>query len=115
MQMMDSMKRMIKGQGLEGESGETGNQVALLEVTEEKEKCERVMTQGNSSTEESRNGKETVERSSSEDRGNDLEIEGEHGTDEEETGRELWDRTGIRPDTQMLATHSYQKKPDGSV
>ena len=57
MQMMDSMKRMIKGQGLEGESGEKGNQVALLEVTEEKEKCERVMTQGNNWTEKKPEGK----------------------------------------------------------
>ena len=63
-QMMDIMKRMITGQKLEEESGET-----RLEVTEEKEKCERVMTPGNSSTEESRNGKETAERSSSGDRG----------------------------------------------
>ena len=50
--MMDSMKRMITGQGLEEESGGTGDQVARLEVTEENEKCERVMTSGNSSTEE---------------------------------------------------------------
>ena len=81
-QMMDSIKRMITGQGLEEESRETGDQVARLEETEEKEKCERVMTPGNSSTEESRKGKETAERSSSE-----IEMEGEHGTEEEETGR----------------------------
>ena len=35
--MMDSMKRMISGQGLEEESGETGDQVARREETEEKE------------------------------------------------------------------------------
>ena len=81
-QMMDSIKRMITGQGLEEESRETGDQVARLEETEDKEKCERVMTPGNSSTEESRKGKETAERSSSE-----IEMEGEHGTEEEETGR----------------------------
>ena len=68
-QMMESMKRMITRQGLEEERGETGIQVARLEETEEKDKCGRVMTPGNSSTEESRNGKETAERSSSEDRG----------------------------------------------
>ena len=51
-QMMDSMKRMITGLGLEEESGETGDQVARLEVSEEKEKCERVMTPGNSSTDD---------------------------------------------------------------
>ena len=59
-QIMDSMKRMTTGQGLEEESGETGDQVARLEVSEEKEKCERVMAPGNSSTEESRNGKATA-------------------------------------------------------
>ena len=41
-------------------------------------------------TEESRKGKETAERSSSEDRGIDIEMEGEHGTEEEETGRQFF-------------------------
>ena len=36
--------------------------MARLEEADEKEKCERVMTPDNSSTEESRNGKETAER-----------------------------------------------------
>ena len=114
-QMMESMKRMITRQGLEEERGITGIQVARLEETEEKEKCERVMTPGNSSTEESRNGKETAERSSSEDMGTLIEIEGEHGTDGEETDRQLLDGKGIRPGTQMLATHRYKKNPDGPV
>ena len=48
-QMMDSLKRMITGQGLEEENGETG------EETEEKR--EPVMTPGNSLTEESRKGR----------------------------------------------------------
>ena len=89
--------------------------MARLEETEEKEKCERVMTPGNSSTEESRNGKETAERSSSEDRGTLIEIEGEHGTGGEETDRQLLDGKGIRPGTQMLATHRYKKNLDGPV
>ena len=112
---MESMKRMITRQGLEEERGITGIQVARLEETEEKEKCERVMTPGNSSTEESRNGKETAERSSSEDMGTLIEIEGEHGTDGEETDRQLLDGKGIRPGTQMLATHRYKKNPGGPV
>ena len=74
--MMESMKRMITRQGLEEERVETGIQVARLEGTEEKEKCERVMPPGNSSTEEIRNGKDTAERRSSEDRGTVIEIEG---------------------------------------
>ena len=114
-QMMDSLKRMITGQGLEEESGETGDQLARREETEEKEKCEPVMTPGSILTEESRKGKETAERSSSEDRGTDIEIEGEHGTEEEETGRQLLDGKGLRPGTQMLATHSYKKNPNGPV
>ena len=50
-QILDSLKRMITGQGLEEESGETGDQVARREETEEKEKREPVMTPGNSLTE----------------------------------------------------------------
>ena len=51
----------------------------------------------------------------SEDRGTPIEIEGEHGTDGEETDRQLLDGKGIRPGTQMLATHRYKKNPDGPV
>ena len=101
-QMMDSLKRMITGQGLEEENGETG------EETEEKR--EPVMTPGNSLTEESRKGKETAERISP-----DIEMEGEHGTEEEETGRQLLDGKGLRPGTHMLATHNYTKNPSGPV
>ena len=54
------MKRKSTGQGLEEDSGETGDQVAGREETEEKEKCERVMTTGNTLTEESRKGKEAA-------------------------------------------------------
>ena len=114
-QMMDSLKRMITGQGLEEESGETGDQVARREETEEKEKCESMMTPRSNLTEQSRKGKETAERSSSEDRGTNIEMEGEHGTEEEETGRQLLDGKGLRPCTQMLATHSYKKNPNGPV
>ena len=106
-QMMDSLKRMITGQGLEEENGETG------EETEEKR--EPVMTPGNSLTEESRKGKETAERISPDDRGTDIEMEGEHGTEEEETGRQLLDGKGLRPGTHMLATHNYTKNPSGPV
>ena len=76
------------------------------------EKCECVMPPGNS-----QKGKETTERSSSEDRGTDIEKEGEHGTEEGETGRQLLDGKGLRPGrpTQILATHSYKKNPNGPV
>ena len=42
-------------------------------------------------------------------------MEGEHGTEEEETGRQLLERKGRSPGTQMLATHSYKKNPNGPV
>ena len=37
--MMESLKRMVTGQGLEETSGETGDRVATLEEAEEREKC----------------------------------------------------------------------------
>ena len=48
-----------------------------------------MMPPGNISTEESRNGQETAERSSSEDRDTVIEIEGEHGTEGEESGKQI--------------------------
>ena len=68
--VLETMKRMLTGQGLEDESGETGDQVAGRKEMEEK--CERVMSPGNILPEESRKGKETAERSLSEDRGTDI-------------------------------------------
>ena len=97
---MESLKRMVTGQGLEETSGETGDREAMLKEAEEREKCV---------------GEKTAERRSSEDRGTDIEMEGEHGTEEEETGRQLLDGKGLRPGTQMLATHIYKKNPNGPV
>ena len=109
------MKRMITGHGLEGEIQETGDQVAGRGETEEKDKCERMMTPGNILTEESRKGKETAERSSSEDRGTDIETEGEHGTEEEETGRQVLDGKGLRPGTHADACNAQlQVEPEWS-
>ena len=98
--MVESLKRVVTGQGLEETSGETGDREATLEDAEEREKCV---------------GEKTAERSSSEDRGTDIEMEGEHGTEEEETGRQLFDGKGLRPGTQMLAMHSYKKNLNGPV
>ena len=98
--MVESLKRMVTGQGLEETSGETGDREATLKEAEEREKCV---------------GEKTGERSSSEDKGTDIEMEGEHGTEEEETGRQLLEAKGLRPGTQMLATNSYKKNPNGPV
>ena len=51
--MMESLKRMVTGQGLEESSGETGDREATLEEAEEREKCVGEKTRDNSSTEES--------------------------------------------------------------
>ena len=50
--MMESLKRMVTGQGLEEKRGETGDQEASLEEAEEKEKEKSVgeKTRKNSST-----------------------------------------------------------------
>ena len=50
--MMESLKRMVTGQGLEEKRGETGDQEASLEEAEEKEKekCVGEKTRENSST-----------------------------------------------------------------
>ena len=98
--MVESLKRMVTGQGLEETSGEAGDREAKLKEAEEREKCV---------------GEKTGERSSSEDRDNDIEMEGEHGTEEEDTGRQLLDGKGLRPGTHMLATHKYTKNPSGPV
>ena len=81
-----------------------------MEELGEAEKCEEVITPDNS-TEGTRKGKETAAGSiSSEDRDTVVESEVEHGTDGEDTSRQL-----IRSGTQFLATHGYEKNPDGPV
>ena len=51
--MMESLKRMVTGQGLKETSGETGDREATLEEAEEREKCVGEKTRDNSSAEES--------------------------------------------------------------
>ena len=111
-EMFVGMKRTVTGHGLEEKEGETGDREVGLE---EQKKCEGFLAPDNSLAEENWNGKENAGRSSSEDRDTDIEIEGEHGTEGEETGRQLMDGKEIRPGTQMLATHSYRKNLDGPV
>ena len=54
--MMESMKRILRGLGLEEKGEETGDGIAELG---EAEKCEKVITPDNS-TEGNRKGKETA-------------------------------------------------------
>ena len=51
--MVESLKRMVTGHGLEETSGETGDREATLEEAEEREKCVGEKTRDNSSAEES--------------------------------------------------------------
>ena len=104
-QMLESMKRIVIGLGLEEKGGETGDRMAELG---EAEKCEEVITPDNS-TEGNRKGKATAGSISPEDRGTVIKSEVEHGTEGEDT-RQL-----IRSGTQFLATHRYEKNPDGPV
>ena len=105
-QMMESMKRIVKGLGLEEKGEETGDRVA--ELGEAEEKCKGAMTPDNNSTEGNRKGKETAGRISSEeseDRDTVIESEVEYGTEGEDTSRQL----NIRSGTQFLVTHGYKK------
>ncbi len=76
----------------------------------EAEKCEEVISPHNS-TEGNRKGKETAGSISSEDRDTVIESEEEHGTEGEDTSRQLMIRSG----TQFLATPRHEKNPDGPV
>ena len=75
----------------------------------EAEKCEEVITPDNS-TEGNWKGQETAGSMSAEDMDTVLESEVEHGTEGEDTSRQL-----IPSGTQFLATHRYEKNPDGPV
>ena len=105
-QMMESMKRIVTCLGLEEKGEETGDRMAELG---EAEKCEEVITPDNS-TEGNRKGKATAGSISSEDMDTVIKSEVEHGTEGEDTSRQL-----IRSGTQFLATHRYEKNPDGPV
>ena len=76
----------------------------------EAEKYEEVITPDNS-TEGNQKGKETAGSISSEDRDTIIENEVEHGTEGEDTSRQLIIRSG----KQFLATYGYEMNPDGPV
>ena len=72
------------------------------------------MIPANSSTEESRNGKETAERSSSKDSGTITEIAGEHGTEGDESIRQI-EVQKLCSGAPILAKKSYKKNPDSPM
>ena len=109
-EMLVGMKITVTGHGLDEKGGETGDrEVGRLE---EQEKGEGFLAPDDSLAEENWNGKVNAGHSSSEDRDTDIEIQGEHGTEEEEIGRYLMDGKETRPGTQMLATHSYRENDE---
>ena len=83
----------------------------MAELEEAEKKCEGAMTPDNNSTEGNRKGKKTAGSISTEDRDTVIESEVEHGTEGEDTSRQLM----IRSETQFLATHGCKKNPDGPV
>ena len=76
------------GHGLEEKGGETGDREIGLE---EQEKGEGCFAQDNSLAEENWNGKENAGHISSEDSDTDIDIEVDHVSEGEETGRQLTD------------------------
>ena len=73
--------------------------------------CEGVMASDNHSAEGNRKGKKTAGSISSEDNYIVIESEVERDIEGEDTSRQLT----IRSATQFLATHGYEKNPDGPV
>ena len=94
-QMMETMKRMVMGLGLEEKGGQTGVRVARRE----EEKGEEVLTPDRS------------DDTSAEDMDTVIYIEGEHGT-EGETSRS---RMKICSGAPILATNSYKRNPDSPL
>ena len=84
--MLVGVKRTVTEHDLEEKGGETGNQEVGLK---EQEKGEGFLAPDNSLAEENWNGKENAGHISSYDKDTGIEIEVEHGTEGEETGRQL--------------------------
>ncbi len=101
-QMMESMKRIVTGLGLEEKGEETRDRVAELGKAEEK--CEGAMTLVNNPTEGNRKGTKKAGRIFSEDMDTVIEIEVEHGT--EADSRQLMAPSG----TQFLANVRIQEE-----
>ena len=96
-QIMETMKRMVTGLGLEEKGRQTGGRVARRE----EEKGEGVLTPDRS------------DDTSAEDRDAVIEIGGEHGT-EGNTSRRRMEVT-ICSGAPILATNSYKKNPDSPL
>ena len=93
-QMMEIMKRMVTGLGLEDKGGQTG-------IEWHEEKGEGVLTPDRS------------DDTSEEDRDTDIEIDGEHGTKAETSRRRM--KVEICSGAPILATNSYKRNPDSPL
>ena len=99
-QMMETMKRMLTGLGLEEKGGQTWDRVTRREE-EKKEKGEGVLTPDRS------------DDTSAEDGDTVIEIEGEHGTEGDASRRRK--EVKICSGAPILATNSYKKDPDSPL
>ena len=96
-QMMETMRRIVTGLGLEEVGGQTGDRVARRE----EEKGEGLLTPDRSAD------------TSEEDRDTDIEIEGEHGTEGDTSRRRM--AVKICSGAPILATNSYTRNPDSPL
>ena len=125
--MVESLKRMVTGQGLDETSGETGDREATLEEAEEREKCVGENTRDNSpqtgdrvarreEEKEKGEGVLTPDRSddtSAEDRDAVIETDGEQGTEGDTSRRRM--EAKICPGARILATHTYKRNPNSPL
>ena len=111
--IMESMKMMVMGQGVEEKGGETEFRVTRLEE-DKKEKCEGEMPPY-ISTGEIRTEKETAGTTWTEEMDSGLQIEVEQGTKGEDKCRQEIDRKDMRTGMQILATQEYKKNLDSPV
>ena len=125
--MVESLKRMVTGQGLDETSGETGDREATLEEAEEREKCVGENTRDNSpqtgdrvarreEEKEKGEGVSTPYRSddtSAEDRDAVIETDGEQGTEGDTSRRRM--EAKICSGARILATHTYKRNTDSPL
>ena len=98
-QIMEAMKRMVIGLGLEEKGGQTGDRVARRE--EEKEKGEGVLTPDRS------------DDTSADDRDAVIETGGEQGTEGDTSRRRM--EAKICSGAPILVTHTYKRNPDSPL
>ena len=125
--MVESLKRMVTGQGLDETSGETGDREAALEEAEEREKCVGDNTRYNSPQTGDRVARREEEKekgegvltpyrsddTTAEDRDAVIETDGEQGTEGDTSRRRM--EAKICSGARIMATHTYKRNPDSPL